>query len=84
MNCQYCNRVREPNCTECANWFLGCLNGREKWSDKAITPNYRTVELSDGSKGMLCDAFVLNPNPCAKGRVVFDECEERNEPHSTD
>ena len=69
---------REHHCRECSSWLLGCLNGREKWSDKAVKPNYRTVTLRDGSSAGLCDAFNLDPNPCRQGRVVFDDrdCEE--------
>lgn len=67
--------TREPHCLECANWFLGCLNGREKWKDKAIMPNLRDVVLRDGSKSKLCDAFYLDPNPKRKGRAVYDDNE---------
>lgn len=72
-------QTREPHCLECSNWFLGCLNGREKWKDKAITPNYHQVTLRDGTNSHLCDAFNLDPNPCRKGRVVFDDsdCEDK-------
>jgi hypothetical protein len=63
---------REKHCRECSNWFLGCLNGREKWGDKAITPNERTVKLQDGSTAFVCDAFRLDPNKARKGRVVSD------------
>lgn len=72
--------VREIHCDECVNWFLGCLNGREKWGDKAITPNKRFIPLSDGTTGMLCDAFQYDPNPHRKGRVVFDDPPKQNEP----
>lgn len=71
------DKEREPECLECANWFLGCLNGREKWGDKAITPNKRYITLKDGTKGMLCDAFQLDPNPNRHGRVVFDDNENQ-------
>jgi hypothetical protein len=63
---------REQHCRECANWFLGCLNGRETWKDKAITPNERSVRLEDGSIASVCDAFKLDPNKGRKGRVVSD------------
>jgi hypothetical protein len=66
---------REHHCRECSSWFLGCLNGREKWSDKAVRPNFRWVTLQDGSTAGLCDAFQLDPNPYRKGRAVFDDCE---------
>lgn len=74
-------QIREPHCLECSNWFLGCLNGREKWKDKAITPNYRQVVLRDGTNSHLCDAFNLDPNPCRHGRVVFDDsdCEDKHD-----
>lgn len=65
--------TREHHCRECSNWFLGCLNGREEWKDEAIMPNLREVVLRDGTKAGLCDAFKLDPNPCRKGRVVFDD-----------
>jgi hypothetical protein len=73
------NQAREPHCLECSNWFLGCLNGREKWKDKAITPNFRTVTLIDGTHSTLCDAFNLDPNPYRHGRVVSDDsdCEDQ-------
>jgi hypothetical protein len=63
---------RDKHCRECSNWFLGCLNGREKWKDKAITPNHRHVQLEDGTYSSVCDAFQLDPNPNRKGRVVSD------------
>ena len=62
---------RDQHCIECYSWWLGCLNGREKWSDKAITPNKRDVLLSDGTKSVVCDAFGLHPDPERKGRVVY-------------
>jgi uncharacterized FlgJ-related protein len=63
---------RDEHCRECSNWFLGCLNGREKWGDKAITQNYRIVQLEDGTCKHVCDAFALDPNPKRNGRVVSD------------
>jgi hypothetical protein len=63
---------RDEHCLQCSEWFLGCLNGREKWKDKAITPNHRNVELEDGSTSSVCDAFQLDPNPKRNGRVVSD------------
>jgi hypothetical protein len=63
---------REICCTECVNWFLGCLNGRERWKDKAITPNWRYIRLSDGTGSTLCDAFSYHPDPRRKGRAVYD------------
>jgi hypothetical protein len=63
---------REHCCDECSKWFLGCLNGREKWKDEAIRPNFRWVTLEDGSRGGMCDAFELHPDPCRQGRVVWD------------
>ena len=72
------NDAREHHCLECASWFLGCLNGREKWKDKAIRPNLRTVTLQDGSTSQLCDAFQLDPNPKRKGRVVLAESDQLN------
>lgn len=62
---------REEHCIECSSWFLGCLNGREKWKDKAITPNHRTVQLKDGEKSFVCDAFKLHPDPNRRGRAVY-------------
>lgn len=66
---------RERCCRECANWFLGCLNGRERWSDKAVRPNFQNVTLKDGTVDGVCDAFFLDPNPKRKGRVVLGEDE---------
>lgn len=66
---------RDEHCRECSAWFLGCLNGREKWSDKAIMPNHRQVRLEDESVSHVCDAFDLDPNPRRKGRAVIDESE---------
>lgn len=63
-------------CTECSNWFFGCLNGREKWKDKAIMPNHREFKLESGTVESVCDAFVMHPDPCRKGRAVWDcECD---------
>lgn len=69
------NDEREPHCLECSCWFLGCLNGREKWKDEAIRPNFHWITLKDGTRGGLCDAFQLDPNPKRHGRVVFDDSE---------
>lgn len=66
---------REPHCRECTAWFLGCLNGRETWKDKAIRPNFRNVTLRDGYIGGLCDAFQLDPNPNRHGRLVYDDAD---------
>ena len=55
-----------PCCELCVHWFLGCLNGRKEWKDKAITPNQRFV----GDR-MLCDNFEWDPNPERLGRVVY-------------
>jgi len=51
--------LRQPCCTECGRFFMGCLNGRKKWKDEAITPNYRDGVDSDwwGHPSGLCDAF---------------------------
>ena len=56
----------KKNCPLCVCWFLGCLNGRKKWKDKAITPNLRDV-----GKRMFCDAFEWDPNPERMGRVLY-------------
>lgn len=63
---------REKHCRECSAWFLGCLNGRERWKDKAIMPNLHKVRLEDGTSASVCDAFQLDPNPNRKGRIVSD------------
>jgi hypothetical protein len=63
---------RDEHCRECSNWFLGCLNGREKWKDEAITPNHRSVRIEDGTRSHVCDAFSLDPNAKRNGRVVSD------------
>jgi len=68
------------------NWFLGCLRGREKWSDEAVTPNIR-FEGADGRiypyRGggevpkyayplrMVCDGFEADPDPNRLGRAVW-------------
>lgn len=66
------NQNREPHCLECVNWFLGCLNGRENWKDKAVMPNRRLVTLQNGTQEFLCDAFQFHSDPYRKGRVVYD------------
>ena len=63
------------DCENCVCWFLGCLNGRKKWKDKAITPNLRCVgqsgkeypyesspspSLDDYPLKTYCDDFDLN------------------------
>lgn len=63
---------REKCCENCQAWFLGCLNGREKWKDKAIQPNHRRVRREIGEIDFVCDAFQLDPNKGRKGRVVSD------------
>lgn len=63
---------RRRECRECVNWFLGCLNGREKWHDKAITPNFRHEADPDGTTRMLCDAFEFDPDPHRHGRIVYN------------
>ncbi|MEN8134292.1 MAG: hypothetical protein ABFS18_01980 [Thermodesulfobacteriota bacterium] len=78
------NSVKK-DCRLCACWFLGCLNGREKWEDKAITPNmvvvgqsgkvypdknYPTTETEYPLTAMFCNAFIADPRPERRGRVV--------------
>lgn len=73
------------HCQMCVKWFLGCLNGRQKWKDKAIQPNIR-FEGADGQSyprfgvdppedafplRMICDAFEQDPDPQRMGRVVY-------------
>lgn len=75
--------VRLPDCRRCANWFLGCLNGREKWADDAVRPNFRYAgqsgaEYTDYDKApgadrplrRVCDAFEWHPDPEVQGRVI--------------
>lgn len=76
-----------PDCRRCVYWFLGCLRGREKWSDEAVTPNIR-FEGADGKvyayRGqteetppvayplrMVCDGFEADPDPQRLGRAVW-------------
>jgi len=72
-----------PACRLCVNWFLGCLNGRRKWTDKAVKPNFRYAGQSGREYGehenipaaefplrMHCDAFTRDPDPGRLGRVV--------------
>lgn len=71
-----------PECRGCVHFFLGCLNGRKKWTDKASTPNFRyagqsgreyidppSVE-SEFPLRCFCDAFEADPDPSRRGRVV--------------
>jgi len=73
------------HCQMCRAWFLGCLHGRQEWTDKADQPNIR-FEGADGRAysrfgddppkdafplRMLCDAFELDPNPQRMGRAVY-------------
>ncbi len=76
--------IRLADCLECAKWFLGCLNGREKWEDKAKTPNLRYIGQSgkvytpdeltapedEYPMRMICDDFEWDPDPNRHGRVV--------------
>ena len=71
-NAEWTEDGREKQCRECSAWFLGCLNGREKWSDKAVTPNYHRVRLQSGNTAGVCDAFQPDPNPKRHGRIVSD------------
>jgi len=64
-----------PCCELCVHWFLGCLNGRKKWKDKAITPNQRY----EGER-MLCDAFEWDSNSERLGRAVYQESKKHIEP----
>ena len=59
---------RKPDCDECEHWFLGCLNGRKKWEDKAITPNLRFLNPNQngGYDRMRCDAFAWR-RECMRG-----------------
>lgn len=54
---------RKPDCEECYHWFFGCLNGRDKWQDKANTPNLRFLDpnTKGGHDRMRCDAFDWRP-----------------------
>ena len=71
---------RVHSCRECSSWFLGCLNGREQWKDKAIMPNLRNFTLEDGTVARVCDDFTMHPDPCRKGRVVWGcTCENDSE-----
>lgn len=67
-------KPRPRTCGECDKWFLGCLNGREKWKDPAVMPNLRTEVDEDGTVRRLCDAFEFFPMPDGElrnGRIVF-------------
>lgn len=79
-------RQRLQDCRLCAKWFLGCLNGREKWADKAITPNMRyagqsgqefpnaqvlDIPEAEYPLRMFCDAFEWDPDPERLGRAVY-------------
>lgn len=80
----YWRRNELPDCRLCVNWFLGCLNGREQWKDKAITPNRRRIgcsgkeySLEDAITSeeypvrMMCDDFRWDPNEERLGRAVW-------------
>jgi hypothetical protein len=78
-----------PDCPLCVNWFLGCLNGRQNWTDKAVHPNFRFVGVSGKEYSysirhenipgaeyplrMFCDAFEWDPKPERLGRVVYED-----------
>lgn len=74
---------RLPHCRLCMNWFLGCLNGRSTWKDKAVRPGFRLTGQSGreyqepdsipGAELPLrshCDEFEWGPDPERLGRVV--------------
>ncbi len=76
-------KQRLPDCCLCVSWFLGCLHGRRKWQDKAITPGFRYVGQSGKEYGkhenipeaeyplrMFCDAFNWDPDPERLGRAA--------------
>ena len=65
----YC---RQEGCNECANGFLGCLNGRTEWKDKSVRPNYRDAHHRDwwGNPESVCDAFEWRPRGDQHGVVV--------------
>lgn len=59
---------RKPDCDECSHWFLGCLNGRKKWRDKAKILNLRFLDKNEngGYDRMRCDEFEWR-RECMRG-----------------
>jgi len=75
--------ARLPDCILCQSWFLGCLNGREKWKDKAVSPGKKYIGKSGAEfepeeippdheypVRAYCDAFTWDIDPDRLGRVV--------------
>lgn len=77
---------QQPDCVLCIAWFLGCLNGRKKWKDEAVTPNYRyagqsgkeypkadVLSIPDEEYPLrgYCDAFKWDTSPERLGRAVY-------------
>ena len=64
--------LRQPGCSECRSFFLGCLHGRKKWKDVAITPNWREAEQKDyfGHPDSICDAFNWSADGRGHGVAV--------------
>lgn len=56
-------KQRLPDCDECCHWFLGCLNKRMTWKDKAIMPNLRFLDPNKegGYNRTRCDDFEWRP-----------------------
>lgn len=65
-------RTRAVGCRECTYWFLGCLHGREKWHDQAVTPNKRYFANGLGEPAMRCDAFEWDHDEERRGRCVVE------------
>jgi hypothetical protein len=72
------------DCPLCVNWFLGCLNGRNKWADKSVKPGFcytgqsskeyiscADIPPTEYPLRMHCKAFIWDPNSERLGRVVF-------------
>jgi protein gp37 len=64
--------LRRPGCSECRYFFVGCLHGRKKWKDEAVTPNYRTCEHRSyfGHEEYICDSFKWHKDSVGHGVAV--------------
>ena len=52
--------LRRPGCRECGYHFLSCVQGRRRWKDEPIMPNWRASGHLDffGHPDSICDAFT--------------------------
>lgn len=64
--------LRRSGCSECRFHFLGCLRGRKRWEDEAVSPNFRACDHRDyfGSPEHTCDGFEWHKDPVGHGVAV--------------